>query len=247
MLWGSIWILNKQSSHICISVCRMSAEERVLRVSDATLKTKQEEHHAEQNFSLQAVRSLMELLFVKKQRVVRLDELTLLMSENLSVERSNITASLNDEYSKVFGPERSGRVRCLGRGPTPSKLLKMSNTPNLEASNSEVFELKSQVSGLQSQVQNSAGMIQQLVGATTVQGCIIVSLGVAASNSAAEPERFLNPSICEYPTLEEDSSSIKERPEGNTIIGVKRSLSAFQKAQDQEKWPRKLGVMINSP
>ena len=60
-------------------------------------------------------------------------------------------------------------------------------------------------------------------------------------------QRFLNPSICEYPTLEEDSSSIKERPEAKPIIGVKRSLSAFQKAQDQEKWPRKLGVMINSP
>lgn len=60
-------------------------------------------------------------------------------------------------------------------------------------------------------------------------------------------QRFLNPSICEYPTLEEDSSSIKERPEANPIIGVKRSLSDFHKAQDQEKWPRKLGVMINSP
>ncbi|KAF3602957.1 hypothetical protein F2Q69_00038811 [Brassica cretica] len=60
-------------------------------------------------------------------------------------------------------------------------------------------------------------------------------------------QRFLNPPICEYPTLEEDSSSIKERPEARTIIGVNRSLSAFQKAQDQEKWPRKLGVMINSP
>ncbi|KAF2616974.1 hypothetical protein F2Q68_00038540 [Brassica cretica] len=60
-------------------------------------------------------------------------------------------------------------------------------------------------------------------------------------------QRFLNPSICEYPTLEEDSSSIKERPEAKPIIGVKMSLSAFQKAQDQEKWPRKLGVMINSP
>nr|VDD60870.1 unnamed protein product [Brassica oleracea] len=107
--------------------------------------------------------------FVCEEAKSRADELTLLMSENLSVERSNITASLNDEYSKVFGPERSGRVRCLGRGPTPSKLLKMSNTPNLEASNSEVFEPKSQVSGLQSQVQNLAGMIQQLVGATTVQ------------------------------------------------------------------------------
>ncbi|KAF3533415.1 hypothetical protein DY000_02042386 [Brassica cretica] len=48
-------------------------------------------------------------------------------------------------------------------------------------------------------------------------------------------QRFLNPSICEYPTLEEDSSSIKERPEAKPIIGVKGSLSSFQKAQDQEK------------
>ncbi|CAG7864625.1 unnamed protein product [Brassica rapa] len=60
-------------------------------------------------------------------------------------------------------------------------------------------------------------------------------------------QRFLNPSICEYPTLEEDSSSMKERPEAKPITEVKRSLSSFHKAQDQEKWPRKLGVMINSP
>ncbi|XP_033139301.1 uncharacterized protein LOC117130685 [Brassica rapa] len=60
-------------------------------------------------------------------------------------------------------------------------------------------------------------------------------------------QRFLNPSICEYPTLEEGSSSMKDRPEAKPITEVKRSLSAFHKAQDQEKWPRKLGVMINSP
>ncbi|KAG5374132.1 hypothetical protein IGI04_042559 [Brassica rapa subsp. trilocularis] len=60
-------------------------------------------------------------------------------------------------------------------------------------------------------------------------------------------QRFLNPSICEYPTLEEDSSSMKGRPEAKPITEVKRSLSSFHKAQDQEKWPRKLGVMINSP
>ncbi|WZZ66422.1 hypothetical protein YC2023_077792 [Brassica napus] len=60
-------------------------------------------------------------------------------------------------------------------------------------------------------------------------------------------QRFLNPSICEYPTLEEDSSSMKERPEAKPITEVNRSLSSFHKAQDQEKWPRKLGVMINSP
>ncbi|KAG5405842.1 hypothetical protein IGI04_011961 [Brassica rapa subsp. trilocularis] len=109
-------------------------------------------------------------------------------SDQPIVERSNITASLDDEYSKVFGPERSGRVRCLGRGPTPSKLLKMSNTPNLAASNSEVVELKSQVSGLQSQVQNLAGMIQQLVGATTIQtNGAVPNLAGVLSNLANQP------------------------------------------------------------
>ncbi|KAF3594655.1 hypothetical protein DY000_02020099 [Brassica cretica] len=59
--------------------------------------------------------------------------------------------------------------------------------------------------------------------------------------------RFLNPSICEYPTLEDDSSPMKNWPEAKPIIGVKRSLSYFQKAQDQEKWPRNYEVMIQSP
>ncbi|WZY77595.1 hypothetical protein YC2023_023979 [Brassica napus] len=51
-------------------------------------------------------------------------------------------------------------------------------------------------------------------------------------------QRFLSPSICEYPTLEADSSPRKERPEPKPIIGFKRDLSSFQKAQYQEKWPR---------
>ncbi|KAG5393426.1 hypothetical protein IGI04_023389 [Brassica rapa subsp. trilocularis] len=59
--------------------------------------------------------------------------------------------------------------------------------------------------------------------------------------------KFLSPSICEYPTLEGDLSSSKERPEAKPIIEVKRSLSAFHKAQDQEKWPRNYEVMIQSP
>ncbi|WZY72574.1 hypothetical protein YC2023_004814 [Brassica napus] len=108
--------------------------------------------------------------FVCEEAKSRADELTLLMSENLSVERSNITASLDDEYSK---------------------LLKMSNTPNLEASNSDVFELKSQVSGLQSQVQNLAELIQQLVGATTVQtNGAVPNLACVLSNLANEPNFF---------------------------------------------------------
>ncbi|KAG5409101.1 hypothetical protein IGI04_005420 [Brassica rapa subsp. trilocularis] len=39
----------------------------------------------------------------------------------------------------------------------------------------------------------------------------------------------------------------KEPPEEKPIIGVKRSFSAFQKAQYQEKWPRNYEVMIQSP
>ncbi|WZZ85932.1 hypothetical protein YC2023_114511 [Brassica napus] len=46
-------------------------------------------------------------------------------------------------------------------------------------------------------------------------------------------QRFSSQSICEYPTLEGDLSSSKEQPEAKPIIGVKRSLSAFQKVQYQ--------------
>ncbi|KAL0866259.1 hypothetical protein Bca101_045377 [Brassica carinata] len=59
--------------------------------------------------------------------------------------------------------------------------------------------------------------------------------------------RFAIPSIREYLTLEGDSNPKKERPEPKPIIGFKRSLSAFQKVQYQEKWPQNERVMIHSP
>uniref|UniRef100_M4DXT9 Retrotransposon gag domain-containing protein n=1 Tax=Brassica campestris TaxID=3711 RepID=M4DXT9_BRACM len=59
--------------------------------------------------------------------------------------------------------------------------------------------------------------------------------------------RFLGVSICEYTTLEEDSSAMKKHPEPNPIIGVKRISSAFQKGQDHEKWSMNFEVMIQSP
>ncbi|CAG7875945.1 unnamed protein product [Brassica rapa] len=60
-------------------------------------------------------------------------------------------------------------------------------------------------------------------------------------------QRFLSPSICEYPTLEGDLSSSKERHEANPVIKFKSILSAFQKAKDQEKWTRKSEDMFNFP
>ncbi|KAF2566442.1 hypothetical protein F2Q68_00026453 [Brassica cretica] len=60
-------------------------------------------------------------------------------------------------------------------------------------------------------------------------------------------QRFPSPSIYEYPTLEGDFSSKKERPEPKPIIGFNRDPSDFQKAQCQEKWTRKSVVIIQSP
>ncbi|WZY99405.1 hypothetical protein YC2023_071734 [Brassica napus] len=60
-------------------------------------------------------------------------------------------------------------------------------------------------------------------------------------------QRFLSLSICEYPTLEGDLSSSKERPEVNPVIKFKRILSAFHKAKYQEKWTRKSEDMFNLP
>ncbi|KAF2552735.1 hypothetical protein F2Q68_00034200, partial [Brassica cretica] len=60
-------------------------------------------------------------------------------------------------------------------------------------------------------------------------------------------QRFLSPSTCEYPTLEGDSIPMKKHPEPNPIIEVKRSLSYSQRAQDHQKWSRKLEDMINFP
>ena len=58
--------------------------------------------------------------------------------------------------------------------------------------------------------------------------------------------RLPGPSICEYATLKEDSSPMKRRPEPKPIIEVQRSLSAFHKALDHEKWSRNYEVMIQS-
>ncbi|WZY86718.1 hypothetical protein YC2023_033102 [Brassica napus] len=75
---------------------------------------------------------------------------------------------------------------------------------------------------------------QEVVHSNWNQGKIFTEKEVMNFTS----QRFLSLSICEYPTLEEDSSPMKKRPEAKPIIGVKRSLSAFQKDKDQEKCPR---------
>ncbi|CAH8382768.1 unnamed protein product [Eruca vesicaria subsp. sativa] len=105
--------------------------------------------------------------FVCEEAKERAEALTVLLSQNPH-NTNNVTASLDDEYAQVFGPERPGRVRCVGRGPTPSKLVCRSTATRPDIENSEmVVELKTQVKELSDQVKGMTTFIQQIIGTST--------------------------------------------------------------------------------
>ncbi|KAG7585534.1 putative transposase Ptta/En/Spm plant [Arabidopsis thaliana x Arabidopsis arenosa] len=66
----------------------------------------------------------------------------------------------NDAVAQVFGPEHSGRVRCVGRGPTPSKYFSSfgSTTSNLE-----MVEMKSKMKILEDKFDIVASALQVLI------------------------------------------------------------------------------------
>nr|VDD24394.1 unnamed protein product [Brassica oleracea] len=99
--------------------------------------------------------------FVCEETKTRAEELTTLLGQKSHVT-NNAIASLDYEYAQVFGPERPGRVQCVGRGPTPSKLVNHSPVMRQEIENSEmVIDLKSQVKELSDQVKGMTTFIQQ--------------------------------------------------------------------------------------
>ncbi|KAH0858776.1 hypothetical protein HID58_087037 [Brassica napus] len=105
--------------------------------------------------------------FVCEEAKTREEEFTTLLGQKSHVT-NNAIASLDDEYAQVFGPERPGRVRCVGRGPTPSKLVNHSPVTRQEIENSEmVIDLKSQVKELSDQVKGMTTFIQQVIGTST--------------------------------------------------------------------------------
>ncbi|CAA7061733.1 unnamed protein product [Microthlaspi erraticum] len=110
--------------------------------------------------------------FSCEEAKTRAEELTMVMSQNPR-PTTNVSASLDDEYAQVFGPERHGRVRCVGRGPTPSKLVRRSTVTRTEIENSEiVVQLKTELDGLRNEVKGMTTFIQQLIGTSTVEQVI---------------------------------------------------------------------------
>ncbi|KAG5381971.1 hypothetical protein IGI04_033441 [Brassica rapa subsp. trilocularis] len=105
--------------------------------------------------------------FVCEEAKTRAEALTTLLNQN-SHGTSNVAATLDDEFSQVFGPEHPGRVRCVGRGPTPSKLVRCCTATRQEVENSEmVVGLQTQVKELSNQVKGMSTFIQQIIGTST--------------------------------------------------------------------------------
>jgi len=111
----------------------------------------------------------MEILYVKRLK----HALLVLISQNPH-STNNVADSLDDEFSQVFGPERLRRVCCVGRGSTPSQLVKRLTTSRAEIENSElVVGLNTQVKQLSDQVRGLTIFVQQIIGTSTADHVLI--------------------------------------------------------------------------
>ncbi|KAF3565454.1 hypothetical protein DY000_02014945 [Brassica cretica] len=138
------------------------------------------------------------------------EELTTLLGQKSHVT-NNAIASLDDEYAQVFGPERPGRVQCVGRGPTPSKLVNHSPVTRQEIENSEmVIDLKSQVKELSDQVKGMTTFIQQVIGTSTgEQARVWVSSFAVGFADIPNPD-FANVPVPPNPNQERSDDAVRD-------------------------------------
>ncbi|XP_010470375.1 PREDICTED: uncharacterized protein LOC104750296 [Camelina sativa] len=131
--------------------------------------------------------------FVSEEAKIRAEALTTLMEQNPQVP-SNVTARLDDEYAQVFGPESSGRVRCVGRGPTPSKLMRHSTAATTqEIENSEtVTQLRTQLKVLADQVKAMSTFVGQILGNSTGEQATAWAVNFATAFANIPNPAFVN-------------------------------------------------------
>ncbi|CAN7024947.1 unnamed protein product [Brassica oleracea var. botrytis] len=151
-----------QKKHTMPHVCGRKSFSR--KRNDITIRTGKTPCRAE--FFIET-RTKPDESFVCEEAKTRAEALTTLLNQN-SHGTSNVAATLDDEFAQVFGPERPGRVRCVGRGPTPSKLVRRCTATRQEVDNSEmVVGLQTQVKELSNQVKGMSTFIQQIIGTST--------------------------------------------------------------------------------
>ncbi|XP_020868298.1 uncharacterized protein LOC110224891 isoform X3 [Arabidopsis lyrata subsp. lyrata] len=118
-----------------------------------TDKAKEEETGKEPNraelFIASRTRSDGSLL--SNEARITVDKLSQVMTENIQDEASNTESRPYDAFEQVFGSEPTGRVRCVGRGVTPSKYLL--DQESVISSNAEILELKTRLKGLEDKLE----------------------------------------------------------------------------------------------
>ncbi|KAG7542393.1 Transposase-associated domain [Arabidopsis thaliana x Arabidopsis arenosa] len=82
---------------------------------------------------------------------ITVDKLSQVMTENIQDEASNTESRPYDAFEQVFGSEPTCRVRCVGRGVTPSKYLL--DQESVMSSNAEILELKTRLKGLEDKLE----------------------------------------------------------------------------------------------
>ncbi|CAD5324515.1 unnamed protein product [Arabidopsis thaliana] len=89
-------------------------------------------------------KEFVEIQFTDKAK----DKLSQVMTQNIQDEASKTSTESRpyDAFEQVFGYEPSGRVRCMGRGVTPSKYLLNHESMT---SNTEILEMKTRLKGLE--------------------------------------------------------------------------------------------------
>lgn len=83
------------------------------------------------------------------------------MTQDIQKEAPSNESRPTDVFQQVFGPEKPGRVRCIGRGPTPSKFFS-----NLESSlpNSEIIAMKARMKDMEEKLQIVTDALYTLAG-----------------------------------------------------------------------------------
>ncbi|VVB13155.1 unnamed protein product [Arabis nemorensis] len=84
------------------------------------------------------------------------EKLKEVMNQNLRDQTSS-----NDAFAQVFGLEHPGRVRCIGRGLTPSKYFSSLDSTSC---NVEIVEIKSELKSIVNKVDIVASALQAFIG-----------------------------------------------------------------------------------
>ncbi|KAF2604676.1 hypothetical protein F2Q70_00027474 [Brassica cretica] len=148
-------------------------------------------------------------------------------------------ASLDDVYAQVFGPERPGRVRCLGRGPTPSKLVRRSTVTTQDIENSGmVVELKTQVKELSDQVKGMTMFIQQIISTSTDEQARAwaASFAVAFAN-------IPNPTFANMPTPQNHDQN--KLPQKKAFVSLSKCFDNMMKHDPSTQMVEDKVCMLN--